>query len=266
MKYYVNITQGQVHYQREGSGEPLLLLHQTRMSSEEYSEMIPILAKTHQVVAMDLLGHGNSVTPPSDYTIEDHAKAITYFLDALGVEKTSIVGHHVGARIAVELAANWPERVNKLILSGCPWYTEEQRRALEGDWKYHRWKITEDNSFLVGLGEANKRLWGPNIDAKALCKILGISLQNLSSSYNIHEAVFKHDIDPRLRMVGCPTLLLSGSEDVFYDKLEPISRLIPRSRTQVIDGAGGYICLQKPKEFAEAIVDFLKDPEFEVIP
>lgn len=266
MKYYVNITQGQVHYQREGSGEPLLLLHQTRMSSEEYSEMIPILAKTYQVVAMDLLGHGNSVTPPSDYTIEDHAKAITYFLDALGVEKTSIVGHHVGARIAVELAASWPERVNKLILSGCPWYTEEQRRALEGDWKYHRWKITEDNSFLVGLGETNKRLWGPNIDAKALCKILGISLQNLSSSYNIHEAVFKHDIDPRLRMVGCPTLLLSGSEDVFYDKLELISRLIPRSRTQVIDGAGGYICLQKPKEFAEAIVDFLKDPEFEVIP
>jgi len=260
MKYYATIGEGQVHYQREGSGEPLLLLHQTRMSSEEYSEMIPILAKTHQVVAIDLLGHGNSVTPPSDYTIEDHARVITYFLDILGVEKASIVGHHVGARIAVELAATWPERVNKLVLSGCPWYTEEQRRALESDWKYHRWEITEDSSFLTELWEADKRLWGSNIDAKALCKILGISLQNLSSSYNIHEAVFKHDIDPRLRIVKCPTLLLSGSEDVFYDKLEPISRLIPRSRTQVIDGAGGYICLEKPKEFARAIVDFVGNP------
>jgi len=263
MRYYVNIPEGQVHYQEKGTGQPLLLLHQTRMSSEEYSEVMPILARTNRVIAVDLLGHGNSDDPPPGFRIEDHAQALIHFLDALDIKEANVVGHHVGARIAVELAASWPERVCKLVLSGCPWHSKEERIRLQSDAKYHKWdsEITEDGLFLAKLWQASKSLWGSDVNPKALCKILGLSLSTIVRPYNIHDAVFQHDIDSRLRMIKSPTLLVSGSEDPFYDKLEVVSKLIPQCQVKVIEGGGGYICLERPKDFAEAIIDFLKDPK-----
>lgn len=258
---YVDITEGQVHYQTQGDAEPLLLLHQTSLSSEEYSEIIPILAETYRVIAMDLLGHGGSDKPPPLYKIEDHAESIIQFLDALGIMKASIVGHHVGSRIAVEVAATWPERVDKLILSGCPWYTPEERNALPSDPKYQSLEVKEDGSFLIELWETYKSRWRSDIKPKVLCKAVAISLLTLARSYDIHEAAIQHDIDPRLRLIKSPTLLVSGSEDLFCDRLDIISRLIPRCRTQVISGAGYFISLEKPIEFAETILAFLQDPQ-----
>ena len=76
--------------------------------------------------------------------------------------------------------------------------------------------------------------------------------------HDLHQAAFRHDIEPRLRLIKSPTLLVSGSEDMFYDRLEIVSKLIPQCKTQVITGTGGLICLEKPNEFAEVILDFLE--------
>ena len=70
MRAYTDIPEGQVHYQTAGDGEPLLLLHQTPMFSEEYSLMIPILAPIFRVIAMDTLGYGNSNKPPAGFQID----------------------------------------------------------------------------------------------------------------------------------------------------------------------------------------------------
>ena len=63
---YINIPMGQIHYRIDGRGEVLILLHQATLASDEYSEMIPLLADKFQVIAPDIPGHGNSVKPPSN--------------------------------------------------------------------------------------------------------------------------------------------------------------------------------------------------------
>ena len=252
---YVDIPEGQVHYQVEGSGKPLLLLHQTGSSSEEYSLMIPILAKTYQAVAMDLLGYGNSDKPPLGFQIEDYARSIVHFLDALGIKKTSIVGHHGGSRLAVEVAATWPERVDKLVLSGCPWYTSEERETLPSDPMFRPMEIKEDGSFLMELWR-NYRSFSSELKPEVLCKVMAVALMAGARFHDLHQAAFQHDIEPRLHLIKSPTLLVSGSEDMFYNRLEIISKLIPLCKTQVITGGGVFICLEKPKEFARAILDF----------
>jgi pimeloyl-ACP methyl ester carboxylesterase len=61
-------------------------------------------------------------------------------------------------------------------------------------------------------------------------------------------------------LIKSPTLLISGSNDMFLDLLETTRSAIPRCRTQVIEEAGVLICLEKPKELAQAIIDFMNNP------
>jgi pimeloyl-ACP methyl ester carboxylesterase len=255
---YIDIPEGQVHYQTDGSGENLLLLHGTGLSSEEYFQMIPILAKRCRVVAMDLLGYGNSDKPPLEFQIEDYARSILHFLDALGIKKTSIVGDHVGSRLAVEVAATWPERVDKLVLCGCPWYTLEERRVLPGDPRFRSLEIKDDGLFLMQLWQTFRSMRRSEIKPEVLCKLMAVSLMAGARFHDLHQAAFQHDIEPRLRLIKSPTLLVSGSEDMFYDRLETISKLIPQCKTRVITGTGSLICLEKPNKFAEVILDFLE--------
>ncbi len=257
---YVKIPGGQVHYQAAGRGDPLLLLHQTSQSSEEYSEVLPILAKKFRAVAMDIPGHGGSFLPPDGFRIEDHAACVVQFLDALHVRKTSIVGHHVGSRIAVEVAATWPERVDRLVLSGCPWYSAEELKQLPNNPMYRGIEVTPDGSFLSGLWAMYRSRWKSDLKPDVLCKLVSIHMWALSRSFDIHEAASKHDIDPRLRIIKSPTLLVSASGDSFLNKLGIISKIVPGSRTQVIDGAGYFVALEKPAEFARVIQEFLLAP------
>ena len=138
---YIDTPAGQVHYRMQGVGEPLLLLHQAKTSSDEYVLMMPILAKTHQIIAMDTLGYGNSDAPSKVRPlVEDYAHNVVDFLDALGIKRASIFGHLTGAGIAVEVAAANPERVNKLILSNCPFYTPDERKARLKTLSLVRWR------------------------------------------------------------------------------------------------------------------------------
>jgi pimeloyl-ACP methyl ester carboxylesterase len=255
---YVDIHEGQIHYQMDGSGENLLLLHSTGMSSEEYFQMIPILARTHRVIAMDLLGYGNSDKPPLGFRIEDHALSIVHFLDALGFKKTSIAGHHGGSRLAVEIAATWPERVDKLVLSGCPWYSSEERQVLPNDPKFSPLEIKGDGSFMMELWHTFRSLCQTELKPEVMCKMMAAALMAGTGFHDLHQAAFHHDIEPRLRLIKSPTLLVAGTKDMFYSQLETISQVIPQSKTQVINGAGNFTCLEKPDEFAQAILDFLK--------
>ena len=255
---YVDTPAGQLHYVAEGNGNPLLLIHQTSLSCEEYSEVMPILGKRYGVLALDLPGHGNSYMPPVGFRIEDHAKAVAAFLDALGIRKSSIVGHHVGARIAVEFAAAWPERVDKLVLSGCPWYSKEELRALPHHPLYQGIEVTEDGSFVPHLWQSYRARWKAAPKPLVLCRLVATHLSTLARSMDIHEAALRHDIDPRLRLVKSPALLVAASGDVFVSKLETVSRMIPGSHAVVIEGAGFFVALEKPREFAETILDFLE--------
>lgn len=254
---YADLPAGQIHYLTAGHGQPVLLLHQTRSSCQEFSDVVPMLAAACRPIAMDLPGHGDSFLPPADFRIEDHARAVVSLLDALAVSKASMVGIHGGSRIAVEVAATWPERVEKLVLSGCPWYSRDELKALRDNPNYRPIAVRSDGAFLTELWERYKARWRAEMKPEVLCKVMAMALVPLSRSCNLHEAVLTHDIDPRLRLIKSPTLLLSGSGDLFRDRLETVQRLIPHCRTQVIDGAGYSVFLERPRESAQALLSFL---------
>lgn len=113
---YVEIEEGQMHYRCAGSGEPIILLHMSGSSSDEFEQTGSLLAASHAVYAPDLLAFGGSDKPPRVYTLKEHAETVIEFMDCLGIKAAYFVGNLVGANIAVHVAMSSPERVKGLFL------------------------------------------------------------------------------------------------------------------------------------------------------
>jgi pimeloyl-ACP methyl ester carboxylesterase len=250
---YVDVPEGQVHYRSEGTGSPLLLIHQSVCSSDEYSRLIPLLSKYYRVIAMDTLGYGESSKPPQMYQIPDYTQSVISFLDALGIDKASVVGHHTGASIAAELAAVFPERVNKLVLSGCPVH-----RVKSIPDYMQPMEIKEDGSHLTRIWEI-ARSYGPNAPIEIHHEIALEYLKAGPRGEEAHQASVYYDVLDKLSLITCPTLVLSGRKDLFVSEVEGVSALIPGSKSVIIEGpgTGPAIIRRRPEAFAEALIEFL---------
>ena len=257
---YDETPEGQIRYITEGAGDAILLLHGTPMSSEEFAGMVPILGKHYRAVAMDTLGYGMSDKSPKRYTIEEYTRNTVKFMDALGIEKTSIVGHLTGAAIAGELAASHPDRVDKLVLLGMSLYSPEERKMFMTNPHFTEpMAVTEDGSFLLKLWETN-RTGAPDMLMDTVYKMTLANLLAGPPLHDAHLAAFEYDKALRLPLIKAPTLVISGDKDMFYGKLEEVEKLIPRCKTKVVPGKTFAYTYDKPEEFCQIIMDFLKNP------
>ncbi len=107
-----------------GEGDPVVLVHGIASSSVTFERLIPLLEPRHRVIAIDLLGFGGSPAPPgASYTIEEHVAALDRTLRAVHPRgAVTVVGHSMGALIAIRYAAMRPSRVAHLILVSPPVY------------------------------------------------------------------------------------------------------------------------------------------------
>ncbi len=115
---YAATTLGQVHYRREGTGAPLLLLAASGRSSLMYEGLVELLTPHFDVCALDTLGFGNSGPLPPGATIEQLAECVAEVLDGTGIARCHIHGLHTGNRIGTAFAGRWPARVDRLVLAG----------------------------------------------------------------------------------------------------------------------------------------------------
>ena len=76
--------------------------------------------------------------------------------------------------------------------------------------------------------------------------------------HDAHYAAFRYDKVPKFPRVKCPTLILSGSDDMFCNVLDDVQKLIPQSKVHIVD-AGNFLGYEKPEEFAQATLDFLRN-------
>jgi pimeloyl-ACP methyl ester carboxylesterase len=105
-----------IAYRDEGDGEVLLLIHGMAGSSETWRSVIPPLSKKFRVIAPDLLGHGESAKPRTDYSLGAFAVWLRDFLDELGVSHATVVGHSLGGGVAMQFVYQHPDYAQRLIL------------------------------------------------------------------------------------------------------------------------------------------------------
>nr|WP_237743552.1 alpha/beta hydrolase [Pleurocapsa sp. PCC 7319] len=264
---FLDTEDGQILYRIGGDGEPLLLLHMNPRSSDEYRELMPILAQQRRVIAMDLIGFGDSDKPPRMYTIADYAKTVIALLKELDIDKISILGNHTGAFVATEVAAAYPDRVEKLILGNVAGFGEEGKAKLLELFDIG-FKIKEDGSHLMQRWLARSRYVG---SAKLNHRWVLDDLKCFDHPLYAVWAVGNYclEAEARLGMIKCPTLILWGLDDVQEFERLGLAKAENRhfvakaiANSQEVEFAEGTICMmnQIPEEVSKVVIEFLNNP------
>jgi pimeloyl-ACP methyl ester carboxylesterase len=117
---YVPVTGGKVYYATYGEGSPLVLLHGGLMTIETFGPVLPLLAETHEVIAIEAQGHGRTGPMDRPMTFDNMAADVAEVIKSLGYDKVDVVGYSMGATIGLRLGLAHPELVKKLVLASAP--------------------------------------------------------------------------------------------------------------------------------------------------
>ena len=261
---FLDTEDGQILYRIGGQGPSLLLLHMTPRSSDEFREIMPILMRQRQVVAMDLMGLGDSDKPPRTYSVADYANTVIELWDRLGIQKSSLFGSLTGGYIAAEVAAAYPERVEKLILGNVFRFDIEEIRKIFNK-NAMGFNLKEDGSHLtsrwfarfkaVGGGELNNRCILDDLKCVGSPLYPGIAVAN-----------YLHFVKERFRSIECPTLILSGDKGL--EQLQELGlakgenqnfvlQAIPQSQEIKIKEGTLWMNNQIPEKIANFILEFI---------
>ncbi len=111
----VKVNGMQMYYEVSGAGEPLVVLHGAYMNIPTMGAIVPQLAKSHKVYALELQGHGRTTDIERPITYQNMADDVAAFMDAVGVPKADVFGYSMGAGAGLQLAIRHPAKVNKLV-------------------------------------------------------------------------------------------------------------------------------------------------------
>lgn len=103
-------------YLTAGTGPPLVLLHGAGDNARDWSYVLPLLGRSHHVLAPDLPGYSPASSPATDYSPARLARFVAQFLDAVGLDRAAVAGNSLGGLAALQLALSAPERVTALCL------------------------------------------------------------------------------------------------------------------------------------------------------
>jgi len=250
---------GEVHFVDTvaGDGPPVVLLHQTPRSVDEFREVIPLLAARHRVIAIDNPGYGCSDVPPRQPTVEEYADSVVSLLDHLGIPVAHLAGHHTCAILAVDIAAGYPDRVATLGLTGPHFMDAEMRELL------HKisvqWRVQEDGSHMMEMWE---EFYGWTPDPAVIHRVVTDLLRAGENSEYGHFTCAEYLMENALPLVKAPALLIVGRNDIITNSLKNavFAETMPDTEQVEIEG-GIFLPTESPEPFAEAVLANLEERE-----
>ena len=204
-----------------------------------------------------MLGHGESDKPNRHFSLPDYAKALDHACQVLNIHRAHVVGNSVGAVLATETAARFPERVDKLVLVGCPVYDPHtaKERLKAGSNQFDAKGLPKPRT-LKGLKEATtfanpKQEWlESNNQSRAKA---GVWVRNLM------EALSHYDLMARLPMVkASSTMVLYGEVDRLREGADLLLNNIINAESKTLPGLGHIPQVEDPEAFLETLLPFLK--------
>lgn len=250
----VKLTDGRMHYLATGQGPALVLLHSLGRTAYSWSEVLPALGEKHAVYAIDMMGHGDSDKPSRDYTMEDYGRSVVEFMEAMKLASATLIGNSIGSTIAVIAVANNPQRVDKLVLVGCPFRqtAQERREAIETA----RTQYDEAGSPLPRSLEDLKQTY-VHVNEELRSKVNTERAKAGVWAWKALLALNSYDAAPALAKIACPTLLIFGEKDMLRAKEEVLKALIKGSKLVITPDAGHLPQVDNPTAFLKAVLPFL---------
>lgn len=251
------------HYHELGEGEPILFLHGSGTgvtAAANWWLNLPQISEVGRTIAIDSIGYGQSITAPgTEYGIREWVRHAVRVLDALGIEKTWIVGNSLGGWLAFQFALDFPERLSGIISMGTG--GAKLTKALKG---HSNPTLTEEGiRDTLELFVVDKSLV-----TDELVKLRYESALNDTASDRLKEVVAARDRDrdalpldfDKLAELEIPVLLIHGMQDAVI----PVSRTwdlvqtIPHADAHLFSQTGHWSQVERSEEFNQVIIEWLK--------
>lgn len=278
---YTATPQGRIHYSQAGTGAPLILLHASPRSSRCFRRMLPLLAPHCRAIAIDNLGFGNSDPLPPKISMERLAESVVQFLDAMGIARASLFGLHTGNKIGAAMAAEWPARVDKVILAGqahsmiadMATRNAEIRKLFEkypptyppaADGAHHVRDWAATHAEMESLWWPQKLISGMNIEKRDIEDIEARVVDYLLGRQGIvpiYDAIFAFDFAAALTRIEAPTLvleLLAPYERHLGEQATQLCSLMKRAHAVRIPDADRSVLEARPADVVAPILEFLR--------
>jgi non-heme chloroperoxidase len=249
-----------VHYAEQGDpgGEPIVLLPAYTDSWFSYSRVLPLLPPRYHAYAVDQRGHGDSERPACCYTVEDFAGDVVAFLDAIGVERATLVGHSGSCFTARRVAETHGERVARLVLIGSPGSLGDNQEELELQTAVRALQDPVPARFARELqgGAAHVPLPEPFFE-----RLVAESLKLPARVWkDALDGLFAFDDAVELRRIAAPTLLIWGEWDRWLPREEEdhLAMAIPGARVIVYPATGHSPNWERPERVAADLDAFMR--------
>ena len=268
---YVRIGGVRTHYVTAGTGPPVVLLAGLASSVRaSWRRVLPALAESFRVFAVELPGQGDSEVPAREYTFEYGMEALAEFLDALRLEAVNLVGASAGGLVALGTALRYPKRVERLVLIDSVGFGREitwglrlatlplvgELAAMPKRWlimRTLRQNFVDSSCISDDLVEEFYRVRKrPGVNAATLSVLRhGVTLKGIRPSLVLRD---------QLHRLQAPTLIIWGDKD----KVLPLAHAfigqssIPNARLHIIRDAGHDPVTEQPMEVASVVKGFLQ--------
>jgi pimeloyl-ACP methyl ester carboxylesterase len=267
-----------VSYLCDGDGPALVLIHGITSSSQTWRSVLPALAEHYTVIAPDLLGHGRSAKPRGDYSLGSYASGIRDLLLALGHPRATVVGHSLGGGIAMQLAYQFPERVERLALVSSGGLGREVNVLLRAatlpgaDFVLPlMWRpgLRDAAGALAGL--LRRVGWKPSPNVQGMAEGFASLADDDARRAFLHTA--RSIIEPSGQRVSAtdrlylaeemPTLIVWGDRDPMVPYAHGVAahEAMPHSRLEIFEDAGHFPFNDDPLRFVAVLRDFMETTE-----
>jgi pimeloyl-ACP methyl ester carboxylesterase len=254
----VSSTPDRLFHTQRGSGQPLLLVHGLMVTGEMFDPVIGEFAAQHRVVVPDLRGHGRSRHLPPPDTARQLSDDLSHLLDELGLQAAAVLGYSQGGAVAQQFALDHPERCSRLILAcsyACNMSTP--REWLEGHTVPLLLRILGTARFARMVVAQGARELGQERIAW-LARLMAD--QDRGRMVAAWTEAMAFDSRARLSDIGCPTLIVAGSDDraVPMRHARMLHDGIAGSDLAVIPDAGHTLIWTHTDAFIESVQEFLQ--------
>lgn len=223
--HYAMVNGLKMYYEIHGSGMPLVLLHGGGSTiPSNYGTILPELAKTHQVIAVELQAHGRTADIDRPFSFEQDADDLAALLEQLHIEKADIMGFSNGGTTSLQFAIRHPKLVHKLVLASA---------------SYRR------DGLPAGFFEGMKQATLNNMPEPLKAAYLAVNpdpkgLQAMFNRDATRMITFQDIPDESIAAIQAPALVINGDKDVVStEHALALSRLLPHAELAIIPGGHG---------------------------
>jgi sigma-B regulation protein RsbQ len=244
-----------IHYSVQGKGEPaLVFVHCWSCDRHLWDNQVPVFAKNHQVVTIDLPGHGESGQGRKNWSVESFGDDVSTVVTKLNLKRVVLIGSSMGGPIALEATRRMPDRVVAIVPVDTlhnvenrlpPEQLEAIFKQLQADFKGATTTLLNQYFFSPNTPEAVKK----RVIAETTSRPPELALAIL-------KAIFSYDSAPALREVKVPVRAINA--DMNPTDLEVNRKYAPQFDAVIMKGSGHYPMLEDPARFNELLADALR--------